>query len=101
MMNTICILTGGPMRKISVGGKIYDFEMHPYCGPTLLNKRGDPIDLRKHPQSFLHAASLWSQQGQKIEDGLCVWYHEPKEIKKHLGGRHWEITGCEPPVRGN
>lgn len=94
------MLVGGPMFKISVGGKIYEFEMHPYCGPTLLNRRGDPLPLDKHPKDFLEAASLWAQQGQKTEDGLCVYYHEPKEILKHLGGRHYLLVGHEPRVRG-
>lgn len=94
------VLVGGPMFKISVFGKIYEFEMHPYCGPTLLNRRGDPIPLDKHPSAFLEAASLWAQQGQKTEAGLCVWYHEPKEILKHLGGKHYLLVGYEPPVKG-
>ncbi len=91
---------GGPMRKISVGGKIFDFEMHPYCGPTLLDNRGHPKDIQKHPKDFLHAASQWSSQGQKIEDGLCVWFHEPEDILKHMGGRHWLLIGQKPAVRG-
>lgn len=92
------ILLGGPMRKIQVDGKIYAFEMHPYCGPTVLDKHGSP--LAKQPPRFLYAASLWTQQGQRIEDGLCRWDHEPKLIAKHLGGRHWQVIGEEPAVRG-
>lgn len=76
--HVICILTGGPMHRISVNGKIYEFEMHPCCGPTLLNRNGDP--LKHQPTSFLEAASLWAQQGRRIEDGLCRWDHEPKPI---------------------
>lgn len=93
------ILNGGPMRKISVGGKIIEFEMHPYCGPNILKRNGEPI--KHQPMEFLKAASLWAQQGQKIEDGLCVWYHQPKKILKHLGGKHWEILGYEPAVKGS
>lgn len=88
------------MRKIQVNGNLYEFEMHPYCGPTLLNKRtGSP--LKHQPGPFLDAASLWAQQGQKIEDGLCVWYHEPKPILKHLGGKHWQNLGYEPAIKGS
>lgn len=88
MDKMICVLTGGPMFDIQVNGKRYHFEMHPYCGPTLQSNE------------FLEAASLWAQQGQKVEDGLCVWHHPPKDILKHLGGRHWQIIGQEPPMRG-
>lgn len=87
------------MRKIQVNGHVYEFEMHPYCGPTLLNKRtGSPLEYQ--PTPFLEAASLWAQQGQKIEDGLCVWYHEPKMITRHLGGRHYQVIGHHPAERG-
>lgn len=89
---------GGPMHKISVGGKIYDFEMHPYCGPAVLNRKGEP--LKHQPRGFLEAASLWAQQGRQVEDGLCVWHHEPKPILQHLGGRNYLIIGEEPPVKG-
>lgn len=99
-MKVIYINVGGPMRKISVNGKIYDFEMHPYCGPTLLDKNEVPVDLNKHPKEFLEAASLWAQQGQRIEDGLCRWDLEPKAILKHAGGRHWRIVGYEPTEKG-
>ena len=94
----MCVLAGGPMRKISVGGKIYEFEMHPYCGPTILNRKGSPAAIQ--PRDFLHAASQWAQQGERMEGDLCRWDHEPKEILKHLGGRHWKLVGYEPAVRG-
>ena len=93
-----CVDCGGPMLKISVGGKVIEFEMHPYCGPNILNRKGDP--LANQPNDFLVAASLWAQQGQRMEDGLCRWDHPPKEILKHLGGRHWQILGYEKPVKG-
>lgn len=94
---------GGPEFDISVNGKIFHFEMHSYCGPVALDKRkgkeGSP--LKNQPQEFLEAASLWAQQGQNIDGkGLCIWFHEPKEILKHLGGKHWKIIGYEPSVKG-
>lgn len=91
---------GGPMLKISVGGKVFEFEMHWYCGPTLLNAKGEPIDLNKHPKAFLEAVSLWAKQGKRMENGLCRWDHEPEEIREHLGGRHWKIVGYHPAKRG-
>jgi hypothetical protein len=94
------ISLGGPMRGIIVGGKLYQFEMHHYCGPVLLHRRtGEP--LKHQPMPFLEAASLWAQQGQKIDEtGLCVWFREPKPITKHLWGRNFEVTGYEPAERG-
>lgn len=101
MIGRVFLDCGGPEYDISVGGKIYHFEMHPYCGPSLLKKNGDPVDLGKTPKRFLEAASLWAQQGQKVENGLCVWFHEPKPILKHLGGKHFLIVGEHPPERGS
>ena len=76
-MKVLCLLTGGKMHKISVGGRIIEFEMHRYCGPNILNRKGEP--LKNQPADFLHAASLWAQQGQKVdENGLCIYYHEPE-----------------------
>lgn len=97
-MRALCVLIGGPMRKISVGGKIYEFEMHPYCGPTLSDKHGSPLE--KQPSAFLEAASLWAQQGERIEDGLCRWDHKPEPILKHLGGRHYQVVGHHPARKG-
>lgn len=66
------ILTvAGPTFKISVGRKIFDFEWHSYCGPSALNKRGDP--LRHQPTAFLNAASLWNQQGRKVDEKTGLW----------------------------
>lgn len=79
----ICSFTES-IQSISVDGKIYEFEMHTYCGPVRLNKRGDPHAYQ--PAAFLKAASLWLQQGRKIEDGLCVWHREPEPIVERRGG---------------
>lgn len=89
---------GGPMFDISVGGKIYHFEMNQFAGPNVLNRRGEP--LKHQPMEFLKAASLWCQQGHRVEKGLCVWEYQPEPIVKHLGGQNWEITGWGPAVRG-
>ena len=100
MTGCVHICGGGPMRKISVRGVVYEFEMHPYCGPHILNRRGEP--LARQPKEFLKAASLWAQQGQRIdENGLCVWDHPPEPILKHLGGRHYQLVGHKPEERGS
>jgi hypothetical protein len=98
-MNAIFVLMGGPEHDISVNGKIYHFEMHPYCGPIALNKRnGEALKHQFGP--FLEAASLWAQQGRRVENGMCIWDREPKPILKHLGGRHYQIVGHHPAERG-
>lgn len=94
----IHVSLGGPMRKISVNGKIIEFEMHPYCGPVILDRHGS--EAKDQPVDFLEAASLWAQQGQRMDNGLCRWDHEAKPIKKHMGGKHYKIVGYEEPKRG-
>lgn len=95
------ILTvGNPAKRISVGGKIFLFEMHSYCGPMPITKDGSG---RKHvPDSFWRAVTFWAQQGQRVgEDGLCVWDRVTKRqpITKHMGGRHYLVTGWTPEKR--
>ena len=96
--STVFLDVGGPDFVIAVDGKFFTFELHPYCGPTLLNTKGIPLNAQ--PSKFLEAASLWCQQGKKVQSGLCVWHRPPKPILKHLGGRNWEIIGYEPPLKG-
>jgi len=101
MSDWIHISLGGPMQKISVDGKIHEFEMHPYCGPNVLSKKtGEPLS--KQPARFLYAASLWAQQGQHVDEetGLCIWHHPPQDILQHLGGRHYKVIGETEPRRG-
>ena len=98
MEGIIHISVGGPVQKISVKGKIFTFEFHPYCGPIALKKNGDA--LKDQPNEFLEAASLWIQQGRKIENGLCVYYHEPVPITQKIGGRSYRIVGYQEPQRG-
>lgn len=97
-MRLACILTGGPEFDIQVEGERYHFEMHPYCGPNVLTEKGEPA--ANQPIPFLKAASLWDQQGQRLEDGLCIWDHEPKPILQHIGGKHYRVLGYHPPERG-
>lgn len=86
---------GGPMRKINDNtGKLWHFEMHRYCGPAATTIEGEILDKQPPVKSpFWAAVSAWAQQGQKIEDGLCVWTRpiEPKLV--HLGGKHYAYEG--------
>lgn len=93
-MTLVHLSLGGPNRTIQVHGKRHHFEMHPYCGPVAIGKNGEP--LKNQSRSFLKAASLWTQQGQRMDDdGLCVWDHPAREepILKHLGGNRYLAIG--------
>lgn len=97
-MDVIHISFGAPEFDIQVDGQRYHFEMHRYCGPIRLDEDGNA-----HPdqsERFLYAASLWAQQGQRLEDGLCRWDHEPQEILQHLGGKNYMFLGFEPAKKG-
>lgn len=89
---------GGPEFDIQVTGKVYHFEWHPYSGPIALTKKGDPA--ASQPKTFLFAASQWNKLGREIENGLCVWYHEPEPILEHICGRHYRHKGYKPAVKG-
>lgn len=92
-MNLACILFGGSDHKIRLGGEIYIFEMHPYCGPIPLSKRGNPKQLGpKH--LFWRAVTWWNESGRQVDEaGFCVWTEPPSifENAVHIGGRHWML----------
>ncbi len=103
-MKIACVLVGGPDREISVGGKRYRFEMHPYFGPGLVNKNGDVAANQQAPRAFWEAVSLWAQQGQPIDPttGLCIWFHEPAPIlDRKLKAKGINLVrGYKEPQRG-
>jgi hypothetical protein len=66
------------------GGKIWWFEFHKYCGPSVLKKNGDPRRHQPHEKSpFWDAFEAWDRQGQRSEqrsDGTWAkWDHETVE----------------------
>ncbi len=69
---TLCFVdVGGPSRQIIIKGKVFYFEMHPHCGPMPCKRDGNE---RKHvPKIFWEAVTLWAQQGQRVENGICQW----------------------------
>ena len=91
----ICILTGGSEFKIRVGGKTFVFEFpNHYGGPAALTKRGNISSVQT--KAFLEAASLWDQQGRRINsEGYCVWTPPPKDILQHICGSHYLVIGQE------
>ncbi len=90
--NVACLLVGGPDLHITVDGRVYCFEMHPYCGPVILGKRGDPLALQPAKKSlFWVAVDCWVEQGKQIDTvNNCVYKLEVDiPILKHLGGKHF------------
>lgn len=92
------ISIAGPEREIQVRGKRWRFEMHPYFGPAILKRNGDPAAAQ--PIYVMEAISLWAQQGERMDGDLCQWDHPPKEILKHLRGKQYKLVGYEEPIRG-
>ncbi len=72
----VCILFGGPEYTIQVGlGKPIKFEMHHYCGPLPTRQLGPN-------HKFWTAVTLWSQQGERVDDkGQCIWDHAATQEK--------------------
>lgn len=94
-MNLIHISFGGPTRHITdAKGKRWKFEMHPQCGPAVLNASGDPADKQPGPRSpFWHAVTRWAQGGHRLNEADCVWEEEPQPILQHMAGRHYRVIG--------
>jgi hypothetical protein len=90
-------MMGGPDHKIRAGGKEFRFEMHPYLGPCLLGKRGDPLSTLPPKKSpFWDALYWWTKQGKQVDaNGWCVfkWETKPAHILKHMGGKHYPVLG--------
>lgn len=90
-MEVVCVMTSGPTFKILVAGRLVSFEWHPQCGPTVLNKYGDPAN--KQPVTrdpFWRAVRLWDKQGRKMYDsGICIWVEPPPErvMVRRIGKR--------------
>ena len=64
-MKTIHISYGGPDRRIrDATGKVWRFEMHPYCGPGVQDDSGELADRQPGQRSqFWEAVNLWACQG--------------------------------------
>lgn len=89
---------GGPTRVITdAKGKRWTFEMHPYCGPIVLDKHGNPMSRQLGEKSpFWEATTRWCQGGQRLNEvGECVWEPEKKPILEHIVGKHYRAVGWE------
>jgi hypothetical protein len=74
----------GPTRTIEVDGKLYRFEDHPRCGPTPLNKRGDPKHLGQRHR-FWTAITQWYDGGKKLDANGCAIWEEAADPDEAAG----------------
>ena len=111
MMGTemVHILYGGPERILIDGAaKKWRFEDHPYCGPIVVGKNGDPLETQPAESSpFWKAVQLWYDQGKRTTDTKtgeiwCVWELPKMSKMRHLGGNHYMLmTDSESSNAGN
>ncbi|ARU04705.1 hypothetical protein CCO03_08480 [Comamonas serinivorans] len=94
------MLVGGPVQRIrDPDGRIWTFEMHPWCGPVVINSAtGEPLDRQPSEKSpFWPAVDAWIAQGKLVDQhGLCHWVppgDKPKLV--HLGGRNYAFAGSK------
>lgn len=92
-----CFIMIPDTYRIRAGGKEFHFEFHPFCGPTMIGKRGNPVQAMPPQRSpFWDALYWWLKQGKQVDaDGWCVfkWETKPVNIVKHLGGSHYKVLG--------
>ena len=89
-----CIISLVDEYKIRAGGKEFTFDFHPFCGPTLIGKRGNQIKFPPQNSPFWDALYWWIKQGKQVDsEGYCVfkWETKPVNILKHLGGRNYMV----------
>lgn len=90
------ISCGGPVHRINTAcGQVCTFEMHPVCGPILVNPiTEDPLDKQPGPRApFWQAVGAWVQQGQVVDpQGLCVWSMPERPSLVHLGGNNYALA---------
>jgi hypothetical protein len=95
------LCTGGKTLKLVDGkGKLWSFEMHPYCGPMVLtNKTGEPMDPQPPEKSpFWRAVSFWAQQGEKLDKlGVCEWVEPKADTYRHIGGNNYVLETRSSP----
>jgi hypothetical protein len=95
----IHILQGGPVRRLKdKNGRIWTFEMHPYCGPSAVDPNTE-IPWVKQPSEkspFWPAVHAWISQGQHVDAyGLCIWSPTAEPDLVHLGGRNYAYAGSK------
>lgn len=86
-MGLIHILWAGPELYLNVAGKSYRFEDHPYCGPVVLGRNGDPLGNQPPETSpFWTHVNCWYQQGKKTntvgDKTWCVYETQMQEARR-------------------
>lgn len=101
-MQIIHIAFAGPERMIlDSNRRKWKFEDHHYCGPIVLGKDGDPLDVQPQENSpFWSAVNLWYAQGKRTKDPRageiwCVWDKPTMRKMRHIGGNHYELVTDE------
>jgi hypothetical protein len=93
-----CVICGS--NEVEAHHASYDLplEDHRYCGPIVINKAGDPLEVQPPEGSpFWDAVTLWYAQGKRTKDPKtgeiwCVWDKPTMQKMRHLGGRHYELV---------
>lgn len=91
-MEIIHISFAGPERHLCAD-KPYRFEDHPYCGPIVLNAKGDPLDKQPPETSlFWTHVNAWYAQGKKTkvvgDQVWCVYETQMREARRlHAAAR--------------
>jgi hypothetical protein len=98
-MKTAHILFGGPERILIDGAqKKWRFEDHPYCGPVVIGKRGDPLEVQPpENSSFWVAVNLWYAQGKRTHPTVgretwCIWDKPTMQKMRHIGGNNYVLV---------
>ena len=87
-MQLIHVSYGGPDRYLSVGGKMYRFEDHPYLGPIVLCPKTGEVSERQPPESdkFWMHVNAWYQQGKKVQEvcgkAWCIYETQIMEQRR-------------------
>ena len=94
MNGIIHISWAGPERYISAGSRIYKFEDHHYCGPIVLGKTGDPLQVQPPESSpFWRAVNCWYATGKRTKNvGDRVWCEYQTDLmrKRRTSARQGE-----------
>lgn len=72
MCKVACLLLGGPDYEMVAGGRTWLVELHPYSGPSALNKRtGDPLD-RDPGKVYWDGIERWIAGGELVRGRQLV-----------------------------
>lgn len=67
-MTLIHLNTGGTHFKLAIGSKYIYFEDHPYLGPMVTDKDGEPLEKQPDADSlFFEHYEAWREQGKRFE----------------------------------